>query len=226
MSAKGEYYAAGPNMYVPNMAYAADVDLNGKLTVALSPAFAPVAANATLILSAQSIAVAGSVSVLAAGFVASEAQMGRFGRALQVVASGAATSTVTVHGFDYLGQPTSEQLTLNGTTPVLGLKAFRRISRVDYGATAATTINLGVRDAFGLPYALLDAAVDFVDGVKAGSQGTFTTPALTAQTATSGDPRGTYAPNAANLPNGTRKFSLQYEPRRGDLYGQRQFFNG
>lgn len=225
MSAKGEYYAIGPNMYVPNMAYAADVFLEGKPAINVTPT-APVAAAAASILSAQSIAVAGSTSAFAAGFTNSEAQLGKFGRALQIAASGAATSTVTVHGFDYLGQPMSEQLTLNGAIPVLGVKAFRRISRVDFGATAATTISLGWRDAFGIPYAYLDAGVDFIDGVKAGAQGSFVVPALTAQTATTGDPRGLYVPNAANAANGVRKYMIMCEVRKGDLYGQRHFFNG
>lgn len=225
MSAKGEYYAVGPNMYVPNMAYAADVFLEGKPTINLTP-IAPVAVSTNSILNGQSIAVAGSTSTFAAGFTNSEAQMGKFGRALQLVASGAAVSAVTVHGFDYLGQPMSEQFVLNGATAVLGAKTFRRISRVDFGATAGTTINLGWRDVFGMPYAYLDAGVDFVDGAKAGTQGGFSVPPLGAQTGTTADPRGLYIPSAGNAPNGARKYVLQYEVRKGDLYGQRHFFNG
>jgi hypothetical protein len=223
LSAKGSYYPGNVNMYVANLTYAADVALEGgKLTVDLTPT-APVAASATALLSATSIATAGSA---VPSVSQTEALMGKFGRVLQLVASGAATSNVTVHGQDYLGQPMSESFTLNGTTIVNGVKAFRRVTRVDFGATAATTINLGVRDVFGLPYAFLDAGVDFTDGVKSGTQGAYATPALTAQTVTSADPRGTFTPHTSVAPNASRKYVLQYEPRRGDLYGQRHFFNG
>lgn len=224
MSAKGDYYPVGPNMYVPNMSYAADVAIEGKLTALLTP-IAPVAASATSLLSAQSIAAVGLFAPLASANT--EALMGKFGRCLQIVASGAAAVAVTVHGFDYLGQGMSETLTLNATTPVLGVKAFRRVSGLQIAnVVAATTINLGVRDVFGLPYAYLDAGVDFTDGVKSGTQGTYVTPPLTAQTATSGDPRGTIAPHTSVAPNGSRKYTLMYEPRRNDLYGQKHFFNG
>lgn len=222
MSAKGDYYPVGPNMWVPNMAYAADVAIEGKLQCLLTP-IAPVAASATALLNAQSINVAGTATLAIAQ---TEAVFGKFGRAVQVVASGAATSLVTVHGFDYLGQGMSEQLTLNGATIVNGVKMFRRISSVVYGLTAATTINLGTLDRFGLPYAYIDAGVDFVDGAKAGSQGTYVVAPLTAQTVTSVDPRGYYIPNAASASNGSRKYTLMYEPRRNDLYGLKHFFNG
>lgn len=222
MSARGSYYPGNVNMYVPNMSYAADVHIEGKLTVDLTPSVAPVAASGTAILNA----VAGASSILypATTLKQDESLFGRFGRALVIVASGANANAVIVHGQDYLGQPMSEQVTLNGTTAVNMLKAFRRITKVDCSAVTGVNVSLGVRDVFGLPYALLDAAVDFVNGAKAGTQGTYVTPALTAQTATSGDPRGTFAPNTAS--NGSNKYSLMYEARRGDLYGQKHFFNG
>jgi len=224
MSAKGDYYPVGPNMWVSNMAYAADVGIEGKLSVLLTP-YAPVAASATVLVNAQSIAVAGKTSLNLR--TQSQAMMGKFGRCLQVVASGAAAVAMTVHGYDYLGQGMSETFTLNGTTPVNGVKAFRRVTQISYpNAVAATTVNVGVIDKFGLPYAYLDAGVDFTDGARNGSQGTFATPPLTDQTATSIDPRGTWAPNAAVAANGLRKYTLMYEPRRNDLYGLKHFFNG
>lgn len=216
MSAKGDNYMAGPNYFVPNMIYAADTQIEGKLFVDLSPNFAPLTASATGILSAQSIATAGNTSTFVAAFTNSEAQMMKFGRCLQYVASGAATSTVTVTGFDYLGQPVVEVATLSGTTPVNGLKAFRRVSNIAWGLTAATTINVGWRDCFGLPYACQGDFVDYLDGVKAGTPGTNVV-RVAAQTTTSGDPRGTLVPNTAT--NGTRRYSMTYEPYRSALYG-------
>lgn len=217
MTAKGDYFPAGANMYVPNATYAADVYLEGRLFVDLTPKVAPLAASATGILSAQSIASAGSTSTFVAAFVNSEAQMAKFGRCLQYVASGASAVAVSAVGFDYLGQPFIETITLNGTTIVNGTKAFRRLSTVSWAASAVT-INVGWRDCFGLPYACQGDAVDYTNGVRSGVQGTIVVRVAT-QTATSGDPRGTYVPNTAA--NGTNLYSITYEPFRSNLYGAR-----
>lgn len=215
MSAKGDNYMAGPNYFVPNMIYSADTQIEGKLFVDLTPNAAPLTASATGILSATSIASASNTSTFVAAFTNSEAQMMKFGRCLQYVASGASTATVTVTGFDYLGQPMVEVVTLNGTTAVNGTKAFRRVSNIAWSASAAN-LSVGWRDCFGLPYASQGDSVDYLDGVRAGTLGTFVVRVAT-QTTTSGDPRGTMVPNTAT--NGTRRYSLTYEPYRSALYG-------
>lgn len=216
MSAKGDYYAIGPNMFVPNMQYAADCFLEGKLFVDLTPNVAPLAASAAGILSAQSIATAGNTSTFLVSFT--EAQMGKFGRCLQYVASGASTSTVTVTALDYLGQPLVEAVTLNGTTTVNGTKAMRRVTNIAWTLTGGTTMNVGWRDCFGLPYASQGDSVDYTNSVRSGVQGTFVV-RVASQTTTSGDPRGTYVPNTAA--NGTNRYQLTYEPYRAALYGAR-----
>lgn len=221
MSAKGSFYPANVNMYVPNMTYAADVNSEGCLAINISPT--PLrAAAAAGILSTQSIATAGStrtfVTAFANGHNNDESYMGRFGRNVTVVASGAATSTVTVYGNDYLGQPMAETLTLNGTTPVLGKKAFRRITSVVYGATAGTTINLGYGDVLGLPYAYIGQGISYTDDVLNSNQGTFVA-RVAAQTLTSGDPRGTWTPHASNVADGTKKHKIYYQALQGNLYG-------
>jgi len=197
MSGKGDYYPLGPNMWVANMAYAADVSIEGKLSVLLTP-IAPVAASATALLNAQSVAATpnGSATLNMRSGQGQDV-MGKFGRCLVAVASTTFTQPVKVFGFDYLGQPMSETVTMNSGTPVNMNKAFRRVNRVTWATGGAVTISLGTRDCFGLPYAYLDAGVDFTDGAKNGSQGTFVVPVLTAQTATTTDPRGTWAPAAA-----------------------------
>ena len=217
MSAKGDYYPAGPNMYVPNCVYAADTQIEGKPWVDLGVHDAP---SATAILSAQSIAVAGNTSTFAAAWTNSQNAMGKFGRAVVVVASGAATSAVTITGFDYLGQPMVEVLTLNGTTPVPGKKAFRRVTNIAYAATAATTINVGTIDVLGLPYASVGDVVGYTDSLRDASQGTSVV-YVAAQTTTSGDPRGTWAPHSSVVSNGVRRHTLTFEPLRGNLYGPR-----
>lgn len=224
MSALGSYYPAGVNEYVPNMSYAADIDINGHIPIDLSPLVPMLAASATGILNAQSIAAAVDTSTFVTAFAnnqnVSEAYMGRFGRNVTVVASGAATSNVTVYGTDYLGQPMAESFTLNGTTPVVGKKAFRRITRITAGITAGTTINVGYGNVLGLPYAYIGEGVSYTDDVLNSSQGTFVA-RVASQTLTSDDPRGTWTPAAGNVPDGTRRHKIKYQTLKGNLYGAR-----
>ena len=209
-------YMARVNYFVDKLAYHSDVSTNGQVKCDLGT---PIAANATGILSAQSIATAGSVTAFATTY--SPDAMAQYGRNVQVVASGAATSTVAIEGRDYLGQPMQEQLTLNGATPVLGNKAFKYIEKVSWGATAATTINVGWGTKLGLPFKMLGIDTELVNKAIPGTAGTFTA-AVDTQTLTSGDSRGTYVPNSA--PNGTNAYVLIYNADKTGLHGSRQFY--
>jgi hypothetical protein len=207
------------------MTYAADVDINGHIPADLSPTVALRAAVAAGILSAQSIAVAGTSTTFVTAFAnaqnTDESYMGRFGRNITVVASGAATSNVSVRGEDYLGQPMVESFTLAGAVPVLGKKAFRRVTSVTYGLTAATTINVGYGDVLGLPYAYIGEGISYTDDVLNSSQGTFVARVAT-QTVTSGDARGTWTPAAGNVADGTKRHKVRFQALKGNLYGARQ----
>ena len=211
----------GPNYYVPLMQYAADVAETGDVRVELG---APVALDADGILAAQSIATAGNTTAFAATY--SNAAMGRYGRNVTVVASGAATSTVTIDGYDIYGQPMRETLTLNGTTAVLGVKAFKDVARVTYAATAATTINVGWGNALGIPYRAINTvmqgervslAVPTAGSLVAGLA------LATATTATNADPRGTYQPHSGVLPDGTRTYEFIYLADTSSLHGSAHF---
>lgn len=200
-------FQPGLNYYVPAMQAAGDLGqaLNGRFNFGL----AVIAASAALILSAQSIAAAVDTTAFAGGFTNSEAQMGKYGRVLTVVASGAATSSVDVYGRDYLGQKVRETFTLTGTTPVVGKKAMRYVDRVVAGITGGTTINLGVGTGLGLPYVTTKVMSEWIDRVS-GTVGTLTAPIFTdPQTAITGDPRGTFVPNTA--PNGSRFIEVDVE---------------
>lgn len=204
------------NSFVPAAGYAADVIHGAAYEVDF---LTPIAAVAAGILSAQSIAAAVDTTT----FVTDTADA-PFGRNVTVVASGAATSTVTVYGKDYLGQGMAETLTLNGTTPVLGLKAFKWIDRVVAGITAATTINLGFGTKLGLPYRMSNVLEETANGAEA-TVGTFVAGVLTdPQTLTTGDPRGTYIPSTTM--NGTNRILAKFQPYNilnasgnGGLYG-------
>jgi hypothetical protein len=215
MSALGTFYARRTNDYVPNMQYAADIGTSGIGKVTLQPL---PAANATALLNATNIAATGSAAALAAG----QTQLGMFGRNVTLVASGAASSVVTINGRDYLGQPMTEALTLNGTTPVVGKKAFGTVDRASFLATAVT-INLGTGNVLGLPYKIIDMYTEAVSGVEAASAGTVQV-GVSPQTSTSGDPRGTYTPAAGNVPDGIKVYTITGIWDNTNLYGTAHFF--
>jgi hypothetical protein len=184
--------------YVPRMQYSADVNYNGETRVDFSGANGtfPAAANPTALVNAQSIATAGTTDLTA---IAELPEI--YGRTLTYVLSGAGTPSITVNGWDYLGQPVSETFAATGATPVVGKKAFKSLRNVTYGAVGATTLNIGTGTAFGLPYKAIRCAYEVAGGALVAA-GTLNAAALTdPQTATTGDPRGTYIPTTT--PNGS-----------------------
>lgn len=186
---------------------------------------APIALDADGILAAQSISGTGSTTTFASTYSTGDTTLGKWGRALSVVASGAATSKVYVRGRDYLGSKMYEELTLSATAVVNGLKAFKAIDQVDWDNTASTTINLGWRDCFGVPYKFRANIVEMKNGAIAANAGTFVAglATATAATATNADVRGTYVP-ATVLPDGTNTFEVQYAPDDANLHGNAQFY--
>ena len=126
------------NMYVPAMAYCADVNYNGETRVNFG---APAAASATAILNVGSVATGTQVDLSGVAAIADA-----WGRCIQVVAGAAMATAVVIYGWDYLGQPIAESLTMNGTTPVIGNKAFKSFSYMTYTA-AATTVSIGTGTA-------------------------------------------------------------------------------
>jgi len=212
------------NNYVPAMMYAADVNYQGNTRVNLG---APAANSATLVANATTIVGNGTVVDLSTVTPFPET----YGRNVTVVASGASTTVISLRGWDYLGQPMQEDITCNGTTPVNGKKAFKSFLSYTTGTgTAGTTINIGSGSQFGLPYKCLRAQWEVSDGGPQ-SAGTLTAAVLTdPQTATTGDPRGTYAPTVT--PNGSHILSVICDfvndvnsSRNGGLHGIRQYIS-
>jgi hypothetical protein len=190
------------NEYVPAMQYSADVNYNAATRVSFG---SPVANNATLVANAISIAAATSADLT------SIAQFPEtYGRCLSVVASGAATSTLTINGWDYLGQPISELITLTGATPVVGNKAFKTFRQVVINTTtAATTVNIGSGAKFGLPFKAIRCQFEVANGVLAAA-GTLQAASLVdPPTATTTDPRGLYTPTTT--PNGTTAIDATFD---------------
>lgn len=192
------------SQYVPGMRYASSVSMQGG---AVRVSFgAPALAVAAGFLSGQSIATA--VTVEAASMLLQGVVDAPWGRTLTVVASGAATSIVTVNGWDYLGQPMTEQLTLNGATPVAGVKCFKRLRNVVCAATAGTTINLGFGALLGLPFKAIRVLSEESDNAPA-TLGTLTAPVLTSPaTNITGDTRGRFTANTTL--NGVRVVTAMF----------------
>lgn len=219
-----KFFPARLSQYVANMPYVGGSEGHGVVAVNLGT---PNAAAAAAIINTTSIASVGSV--VAAGMVVgptpdgqTEAIMGRFGRRLSVVASGAATSTVSVTGRDYLGQKIVNTVTLNGTTAVESLKAFRWVDMATWGTTAATTITIGTGAGLGLPYKALALKDELRDNVLVTSGALVVGAAATVtQNATSADPRGIYTPNAA--PDGTANLAIRTLIDTTDGYGKAHY---
>ena len=114
-----------------------------------------------------------------------------YGACLSVVASGASSSKITIDGFDYLGQPVTEEVTLNGTTAVAGNKCFKYISKISVPASTAVTISVTRKLKLGLPFRTVKILAEERDGVVS-STGVLVAPTTSASTATSNDPRGTF----------------------------------
>lgn len=112
-----------------------------------------------------------------------------YGACLHVVASAASTSKIVVKGFDYLGQPMTEELTLRGTTAFDSNKAFKYIERIELPASTAVTVTITRGLFLGLPFRTTQILAEIRNGIKA-TTSTLVNPSAVASTATSVDPRG------------------------------------
>lgn len=123
------------------------------------------------------------------------------------------TQVVTVRGFDEYGAAMTESFTLNQTTDVVGLKAWKRIVSLQADITLAGTISVGTGAKFGLPYYLpaeTGTGIGHIlreaqDGAAA-TAGTAVGGVLTKATATTGDVRGMITPNTS--PDATKVYSV------------------
>jgi hypothetical protein len=107
----------------------------------------------------------------------------------------------TVSGYDYYGQAMSEVITVTvAGTAVTGKKAFYQVSSVTI-AGSATAVVVGTSDVLGLPVRVFN--VSYVASVKSNNTlaqdaGTFVAADTATATTTTGDVRGTYAPDTAS----------------------------
>mgnify|MGYP003135286997 FL=1 len=144
-----------------------------------------------------------------------------YGRALTATGSAGSNHVCTISGRDYLGQPMKENLTLNGTNVIAGKKAFKYVDKLEVAAGAASdTVDVGWGDVLGLPYAAEATLSATEDGVA--TSPTFVKNVTTdPQTATTGDPRGTYDP--ASACDGSIVHEVRYIADTGNLHGVAHF---
>lgn len=231
------YFPYGISLRVPNMEYAADVNIGHPYIANFG---APVATDTDGILDGVVMVNGSAVTVntftsgvgtaTAIGFNGmvpfdSLTKAGGWGRTLVAVASSTNTRVMTVTGYDYLGSKMIETMTLNSGTPVLGVKAFAWIESISFAsASDTTTVDVGFTNCFGVPYAMEVRVVETKNGTVAANLGTIVSALAdaTTSTATTADVRGTILLSTV-LPDGTNTFSLMYTLRRGNLHGNAQY---
>jgi hypothetical protein len=206
MTALGDYFPKRAKLWFSGAKYAADIGTDGVGKIKIP---AMVAADTDGIVAAQAIVSAQDITTFAATY--SDSVMGKFGRNVTTVGSAASTATVTVYGYDYLGQFMIETLTQNGTTAVAGKKAFARVTRIVTTTDADSNMDVGWGSVYGLPYKIIDIWSEIVKGVEASSAGTVVVGSVATQSATSAEPRGTYAPHSSNVADGILSTSMYWE---------------
>lgn len=233
-----DYFPYGVSLAVRNCAFASDINLDQNLYRAAFGAPLALSANGILAagqmvngsafsVSAFTPAAGSAVAIGYNGLVPFDSLTKRqgWGRNITVVASAANARVLTVTGYDYLGQKMQENITINGTTTVQGLKAFQYVTQIDITSdTDVTTVNIGYGNKLGLPFAGDAIDIETKNGAIAANAGTFTAALAdaTASTAITADPRGTYLPVTV-IPDGTNTFTLVYMLRRNNLHGNAQF---
>ncbi len=171
----------------------------------------PLVADVDRICEAQDLSSGGAavLTVPAGVDLSTGAGAAPFGRCLTVdVSAGTSTKVVTITGTNYLGDVIVENITLNGTTVVPGVKAFATVTAVSVSGDTDGDLIVGDAVILGLPIFIEDVdewVTELEDGATA-SAGTFVAGVSTAPTATTGDVRGTYSPNSA--PDGAKHFVL------------------
>jgi len=125
--------------------------------------------------------------------------------------TGGAARTYTVSGYDYYGQPMTENITTIAAQTVSGNKAFYQVaSVVGAGGGSTTAVTVGTTDKLGLPLRVFDAGylvrIGWNNTVAndSGGNSSFTAADMTTPaTSTTGDVRGTYIPSSAT--NGIKR---------------------
>ncbi len=168
---------------------------------------APDTADPNGYVESQDLTSAGvfSVNTTAAAAIAAAALAGTADVPRNVVAAWTGTAVLTITGTDIYGNTVVES-SASGTS-LAGKKAFKTVTGISSSANI-TGLTVGTGDVLGLPVFLPSTGRVFrelQDGAAA-TAGTVVAGVTTTPSATTGDVRGTYDPNAAC--DGSRAFQL------------------
>jgi hypothetical protein len=203
-NAYGSTWAAGSRVYL-ELQTVGDTGIRGvnrtiPATLAYVNLGAPDTADADGVAASQSANGAFTINgALASGGVAT------FDVPRNVVAAWTGTAVLTVTGTDEYGARVVES-SASGTS-MTGKKAFKTVTGVSSSA-AVTAATVGTGDVLGLPFFLQEEAMVLkeVQDDAAATAGTLVAGVVTEPSATTGDVRGTYDPNAAC--DGAKSFRL------------------
>lgn len=137
-----------------------------------------------------------------------------------VVAAWTGTAVLTVTGTDAYGNVMVESS--GSGTSMTGKKAFKTVTDVSTSANI-TALTVGTSKVLGLPAFLSNVEnvlKEWEDGAAA-TPGTVVTGSTATPTATTGDVRGTYAPNSS--PNGATEFEVVALMQSASYKGRDQF---
>lgn len=135
-------------------------------------------------------------------------------RAPSITATGDVSATpLTFTGLDELGRTTVSKIVgPTGTTVVNGPVGFKSISKISATAAFTLAISIGSANVFPFPFRLKDKGAVASVSQDGKPESTLTLVAglavATVPTATTGDTRGTWAPNTA--PDGTKAWALLF----------------
>jgi hypothetical protein len=229
--AQQSFFPLRLSQYIPGMQYAHSVTAQGQVRIVFG---ALLGSNTTAYVNAANAAVAG-VATAANGLLQPNITDANYGRCLQVLMSIASTGTVMIDGFDYLGQPMSELITLSASTGAQTNKCFKVIRQVTWSAMAGATISVGflAGGRNGVPYRLNKVLTEENGGIPNATVGAPNYSTLAPQTLTSVDPRGWYTLNNAGSCNGVNIQTITAEccndvdpiTGAGGLHGMPHFSN-
>lgn len=210
-NAYGSTWTAGSRLYL-ELQTVGDSGIPGiKRTIPATLAYvnlgAPDALVADGVCESQNLAAAGDLT-LDGALVVGGAAVFDVPRNVVVDSGGADDAVLTVYGTDEYGQAMVENITMNGSTAVAGKKAFKRVTRIAASKAIANGAFVGTGDVLGLPFFLQEAAavIKEIQDDAAATAGTLVEGVTSEATATTGDVRGTYDPNAAC--DGSKVFRL------------------
>lgn len=197
----------------------AEPDQMAALTVVRVNLGKPIASDADGAVASQACTAASGLATGINGALASGG-VATFDVPRNVVAAWTGTAVLTVTGTDQYGNVVVESSA--SSTSLTGKKAFKTITAVSTSADI-TGLTVGTAKVLGLP-AFLASSAEILRELEDGADptaGTVVAGVTTTATATTGDVRGTYAPNSN--PDGSKVFELILALRSPEYAGVSQY---